>query len=67
LEEYGGDDGGEAKGDDKVNLVIEDGDKVNLNIVLHKEIFNPINNYFFFFFFGFKFLFNKKMGFAIAR
>jgi hypothetical protein len=30
------DDGGEAKGGNKVNLVIEGGDKVNLVVALHK-------------------------------
>jgi hypothetical protein len=33
-------DRGEAKGDDKVNLVIDGGDKENLIVVLHKEIFS---------------------------
>jgi hypothetical protein len=40
----GGDDGGEAKGGDKVNLMIEDGDKVNLTMTLHKEIFFQLIN-----------------------
>jgi hypothetical protein len=32
-------DRGEAKGDDKVILAIDGGDKENLTVVLHKEIF----------------------------
>jgi hypothetical protein len=40
----GGDDRVEEKGDDKVNLVIERGDKENLVVALHKEIFFQLIN-----------------------
>jgi hypothetical protein len=42
-----GDNGAEGKSGDKVNLVIEGGDKVNLPVTLHKKIFITINNFFF--------------------
>jgi hypothetical protein len=46
----GSDDRGETKGGDKMNLVIDGGEMVNLLVVLHNEIFISINKYINFFF-----------------
>jgi hypothetical protein len=60
----GGDEGGEAKGGDKVNLVIEGGDKVILMwLCTKKYLFQLINIKVFFLF---SFFLTKKMDLTFA-